>query len=532
MSHEEISFDVLIVGGGPAGLSAAIKLMQLAPDLSVCVLEKSAQMGGHLVSGAVLDPSALDHLLPQWREGETSFQTTPVTKDRFYYFTAQHAWRLPTPPQMKNHGHFIISLSQFGRYLAQVAESLGVQIFPGFAAAEPIIEDGRLQGVITGAMGVNPDGSPGSHYQPGMRIKAPVTFLAEGARGSLTKNLLQAFDLVEDGKPQTYAIGLKEVWEIPASQHESGLVWHSIGWPLDPKTYGGSFVYHANPNRVALGYVVGLDYENPYLNPYRILQQFKHHPRCQALLKDGKRIAYGARALTEGGWQSLPQLAFPGGRLLGCAAGMVNTPQIKGIHNAMWSGMTAAESWFKSQDPFDLSYDEAIREGRIGKSLKKVRNIRPGFKRGLWAGLANAGLETLTCGKLPWTLSHHQDHLQLHHQQQASKPTYPKPDGTLSFDIMTSVRLTGTNHHAQPCHLQLGDQSIPIEVNHATYASPETRYCPANVYEIIEDEDKQPKLQINAQNCIHCKTCDIKDPRQNINWVVPQGGDGPNYSDT
>ena len=532
-NQEVLTFDVIIVGGGPAGLSAAIKLLQLESSLSVCVLEKSAQIGGHLVSGAVLEPSALNALLPAWQTDEACPVKVAVKKDKFYYFSKRYTWRMPTPPQMKNHGNFIISLSKFSRYLAAKAEALGAQIFPGFAAAEPIIEDGRLCGVVTGAMGVDHQGNHGPNYQPGMQLKAPITLLAEGAHGSLTKVVSKQFNLREQAQPQTYAIGIKEVWEVSDKVHQEGLVWHSIGWPLPSDTYGGSFVYHDANQRVSLGYVVGLDYQNPYLNPYATLQQFKHHPKCLQLLQGGKRIAYGARALTEGGWQSLPKLAFPGGRLIGCSAGLVNTPKIKGIHNAMWSGMIAAEDWVKHQKPEGTSYDEALRESAVGKSLHKVRNIRPGFKKGLWFGLANAGYETVTMGKSPWTLSHHIDHLQLKPKKVCHPINYPKPDGVISFDVLTSVRLTGTNHaEDQPCHLQLADAKIPIEVNYNQYDSPETRYCPAKVYEIVKDDSGKPRLQINAQNCIHCKTCDIKDYKQNINWVPPQGGEGPNYSET
>lgn len=534
MSQQEVlTFDAIIVGGGPAGLSAAIALMKANPNASVCVLEKSAEIGGHLVSGAVLEPAALDKLLPEWREDDHCPVKTAVTKDQFYYFTKNRSLRMPTPPQMRNNGNYIISLSKFSRYLSSKAEALGVQIFPGFAAASPIIENGQLCGIVTGDMGRDHAGNPGPNYQPGLQLKAPVTFLAEGARGSLTKTLVNTFGLDRSSQPQTYAIGIKEVWEIPEAQHETGLVWHSIGWPLPNDTYGGSFVYHDAKQRISLGFVIGLDYKNPFLNPYMTLQQFKHHPKCLAMLKNGKRVAYGARALTEGGWQSLPQLAFPGGRLIGCAAGMVNTPKIKGIHNAMWSGMIAAENWVQYSDPKNISYDEALRESVVGKELKCVRNIRPGFKKGLWTGLFNAGLETISMGYSPWTLSHHEDHKQTITKYNAEKINYPKPDGQISFDVLTSVRLTGTNHaENQPCHLQILDKKIPIEVNYNQYDSPETRYCPAKVYEIVKDDQGEPKLQINAQNCIHCKTCDIKDFSQNINWVTPQGGDGPNYSDT
>lgn len=528
-----LKFDVIIVGGGPAGLSAAIKLLQMDSNLSVCVLEKAAQIGGHLVSGAVLEPSALNALIPDWQKDANVPVQVAVSKDRFYYFSKAYGWRLPTPPQMRNHGNYIISLSKFSRYLAAKAEALGAQIFPGFSAVAPIIEKGQLCGVITGDMGLDHTGKPGPNHQPGMHLQAPVTFLAEGARGSLTKVVTKHFDLTACSQPQTYAIGLKEVWEISEKQHQEGLVWHSIGWPLPGDTYGGSFVYHDANRRVSLGYVVGLDYKNPYLNPYATLQQFKHHPKCLEMLQGAKRIAYGARALTEGGWQSLPQLAFPGGRLIGCAAGMVNTPKIKGIHNAMWSGILAAETWVQNADPKDTRYDQRLRESSVGKELKKVRNIRPGFQKGLWPGLANAGLETLTIGQMPWTLKHHEDHLQTQKKLDVKPLSYPKPDGVISFDVLTSVRLTGTNHaEDQPCHLQIGDKKIPIEVNYKQYDAPETRYCPAKVYEIVKDAQGQPQLQINAQNCIHCKTCDIKDLKQNINWVPPQGGEGPNYSDT
>ncbi len=530
--RESIHFDVLIIGAGPAGLSTAIRLKQLQPNLEVCVIEKSAQIGGHLVSGAVLEIGALNDLLPQWQQDAQKPLMEPVTQDLFYYFTEKGKTRLPTPPQMRNDGNYIISLSQFARYLATHAESLGVQIFPGFSADRPIIEKRQLKGVMTGDMGLNALGEPGENYQPGMALYAKTTVLAEGARGSLTKSLIQTFKLDQHAQPQTYAIGLKEVWDIPKKQHRPGAVWHSIGWPLDPKTYGGSFVYQYGAQKVSIGYVIGLDYENPYLNPYEIFQQFKLHPLCKHLLKKGQRIAYGARALTEGGWQSLPQLELPGGLIVGCAGGMVNPPKIKGIHNAMKSGMIAADLIAKYPNKKLKGYDQAIRNSAIGQELKRVRNIRPGFKYGLWGGLLNAAFETITFGYAPWTMRHHVDHLATKKADQFQPIKYPKHDGVYSFDLLTSVRLTATYHQEnQPAHLVLKDPKKAIAYNYKVFASPETRYCPAGVYEVVIEKGK-PRFQINAQNCIHCKTCDIKDMSQNIEWKTPQGGDGPNYSET
>ena len=530
--RESISFDVLIVGAGPAGLSTAIRLKQNKPSLEICVIEKSAQIGGHLVSGAVIEVSALDILIPKWSTDSSKPLMEPVTRDRFYYFTEKKSYQLPTPPQMNNHGNFIISLSQFSRYLAHHAESLGVQIFPGFSAVSAIIEKGKMCGVLTGDMGVDENGLKGDNYQPGMALRAKTTVLAEGARGSLTKDLTQHFKLDQNSQPQTYAIGFKEVWEISKAKHQKGHVWHSIGWPLEQKTYGGSFVYHYGEQKLAIGYVIGLDYDNPYLNPYEVFQQFKLHPMCKSLLKKGKRTAYGARALTEGGWQSLPQLEFPGGLLVGCAAGMVNTPKIKGIHNAMHSGIIAADAITKHFKKNIKGYDQALRSSKVGKELKKVRNIRPGFHKGLWRGLLNAVYETVTLGYSPWTFKHQTDHEATKPAKEFKPIKYSKHDGIYTFDILTSVRLTATYHQEnQPCHLILKKPSKAIDFNYKEYQSPETRYCPAAVYEIVVENGK-PKFQINAQNCIHCKTCDIKDMSQNIDWKPPHGGDGPNYSET
>lgn len=536
---EALDYDVLIVGAGPAGLSAAIRLKQVAKDaqkeIKVCVLEKGAEVGAHILSGNVFDPRALDELLPSWKDLKAPLNV-PVQEDRFLFLTFQKAYRLPTPPQLHNKGNYIISLANLCRWLAQQAEGMGVEIYPGFAGDHCLFDEtGSLCGVETVPMGINKKGEKTPKYEPGVQLKARHVMLAEGCRGSLAKEIIQRFSLDKDSQPQTYALGLKEIWEINPDHHQEGLVLHTMGWPLDHKTYGGAFIYHLENNQIAYGLVVGLDYQNPSLSPYDEFQRLKHHPKLMPLFEGGKRLAYGARALNEGGYQSIPQLSFPGGALIGCAAGFLNVPRIKGSHTAMKSGMIAAEMAFKEVQG-DLkgerkTYDQALRESWVAEELYKARNIRPGFKWGLVPGLMNAAFETyITRGKSPWTLAHPKDWESL--KPAADMPTisYPKPDGKISFDKMTNVFYTGTNHEEdQPCHLVLKDPQVAIETNWKVYRSPETRYCPAGVYHIVEDIPGEPYLEIQAQNCIHCKTCDIKDPTQNIDWRPPQGGGGPQY---
>jgi electron-transferring-flavoprotein dehydrogenase len=534
--RESMEFDVLIVGGGPAGLAAAIRLKQLAPEAAVCLVEKGSEIGAHILSGAVLEPRALDELLPDWREDPPAL-ATPAREDRFMFLTATRAWRLPTPPQMHNHGNYIVSLGNVCRWLAAKAEALGVEIYPGFAASETIIEEGRVRGVVAGVMGITKSGEKGPNYQPGMELRATWTLFAEGCRGSLTKRLFETFRLREGVQPQTYGIGIKELWEIPKERHQPGLVWHSTGWPLPRDTYGGSWLYMLGENLVSVGFVVGLDYTNPWLSPFEEFQRFKHHPAVRPMLEGGKRIAYGARALNEGGFQSIPKLVFPGGAIIGDAAGFLNVPKIKGTHTAMKSGMVAAEAIAAAlkageRPPVLGAYPALLEASWVWEELRAVRNIRPGFaKFGFWGGMVNAALETYVLrGKSPWTLSHHEDHAVLKKAADAPRIEYPKPDGVLSFDRLSSVFLSNTNHEEdQPVHLKLKDPSRWKAVNFDTYAAPESRYCPAGVYEVVGVEEGQPRLVINAQNCVHCKTCDIKDPTQNIDWCTPEGGGGPNY---
>ena len=538
MSRESMEFDVVIVGAGPAGLSAAIRLKQKAAEagteLSVCIVEKGSEVGAHLLSGAVLDPRALSELIPDWKEQGAPL-VTPVTRDRFLFMTRRHAIPLPTPPQMHNDGNYIISLGNLARWLGAQAEALGVEIFPGFAATEVLWgADGAVAGIATGDLGVNRDGTPGPNHQPGVELRARQTLFGEGCRGSLTKQLFARFDLGADSEPQTYGIGIKELWEVDPAKHRPGEVTHSVGWPLDHATYGGSFLYHLENNQVAVGFVIGLDYENPYLSPFEEMQRFKTHPAIRPLFEGGRRIAYGARALTEGGFQSVPRLSFPGGALVGCGAGFMNVPRVKGIHNAMKSGMVAAESVFDllaagtGNEATDLR--ARLDASWLMTELRGARNIRPGFRAGLLPGLLHAAVDTyLLRGRAPWTFGHHRDHDQLKRATAARPIVYPKPDGKVSFDRLSSVFISNTNHEEnQPCHLRLADPARAIAVNLAEYGAPETRYCPAGVYEIVE-EAAGPRLQINAQNCVHCKTCDIKDPTQNIVWTVPEGGGGPNY---
>ena len=535
-AREVMAFDVVVVGAGPAGLSAAIRVKQLAPEAAVCVVEKGSEVGAHILSGAVIEPRALNELIPDWQALGAPL-STPATDDRFQFLTATRAFRLPTPPQMHNHGNYIVSLGDVCRWLAAQAEALGVEIYPGFAAAEALIEDGRVVGVATGDMGIGRDGQPTDAFQRGMELRATYTLFAEGCRGSLSKQLIAAFGLGEGRQPQTYAIGIKELWEIPAENHRPGLVEHSIGWPLDARTYGGSFLYHFGSNLVSYGFVIGLDYRNPWLSPFEEMQRFKTHPAVRGHFAGGRRISYGARALNEGGLQSIPRLSFPGGALVGCAAGFVNVPKIKGTHTAMKSGMVAAEAVAEAilagglAEP--VSYGARLRESWVWDELASVRNIRPAFARfGLYGGLAYSAIDTYVLrGRAPWTFRHpHADHDTLMEAEAAPQIAYPKPDGVLTFDRLSSVFISNTNHEEnQPAHLKLAVPEQAIAVNWQQFASPETRYCPAGVYEIVQAEGNGPRLQINAQNCVHCKTCDIKDPTQNITWVTPEGGGGPNY---
>ena len=535
MEHETMEFDVIIVGAGPAGLSAAIKLKQLNPSLQVCILEKGAQVGAHILSGAVLEPRSLQALLPyHWQSAPLD---SPVTQDLFYFLSKKRAYRLPTPKSMHNKGNYIISLGEMCQFLATQATELGCDIYPGFAAAKVLYNrEGSVIGVATGDVGVDKQGNQNRNFIPAMHLHAKQTLFAEGCRGELSQHLMNRFQLRRDIQPQTYGLGIKEIWEIHPDKHQQGRVVHTVGWPLDNATYGGSFIYHASNHRIALGLVVGLDYKNTWLNPYAEFQRFKTHPLVRDLLMGGERIAYGARALNEGGWQSMPKLTFPGGALIGDSAGFLNVPKIKGIHTAMESGMLAAAACFEAlsesaSSPIELlSYPKKVNESWMADELYRARNIRPGFRLGLFAGLANAAFELyVSKGKSPWTWPNQADYATLKPANQSKKIDYPKPDGVLMFDLPSSVYLSNTFHEEnQPVHLKIRDQSLPIGVNYRLYASPETRYCPAGVYEII-DHESGPKLQINAQNCIHCKTCDIKDPRQNILWCAPEAGGGPNY---
>lgn len=541
MERETMEYDVVIVGAGPSGLSAAIRLKQMAAeheqDISVCVIEKGSEVGAHILSGAVVEPRALDELIPDWKERGAPLNI-PAAEDRFLLLTREISYRLPTPPQMNNHGNYIISLGNLCRWLATQAEELGIEIYPGFAAAEVLYNDqGAVVGVATGDMGVDREGHPTDQFAPGMELRARYTLFAEGCRGSLTKTLFERFNLREGVDPQTYGIGIKELWEIDPAKHVPGKIVHTVGWPLDPSTYGGSFLYHMENNQVAVGFVIGLGYANPHLSPFEEFQRFKTHPDIRPTFEGGRRIAYGARAISAGGIQSLPKLTFPGGLLIGDTAGFLNMPKIKGTHTAMKSGMLAADAVAaavaadrKADEVTD--YPEQLRRSWLWQELYEVRNIKPSFSWGLWAAIGYSALDTyLFRGRAPWTFHHKPDHAKLKKASECAKIDYPKPDGVISFDKLSSVFISSTNHEEdQPCHLTLKDPTVPIRINLALYDAPEQRYCPAGVYEIVRDGDgSNPRLQINAQNCVHCKTCDIKDPTQNINWVTPQGGGGPNY---
>ena len=544
MVRETMEYDVVIVGAGPAGLSAAIRLKQLDANLEVVVLEKGSEVGAHILSGAVLDPSGLNKLIPEWKEKGAPIDV-PVKEDNFYILGEAGQIRLPNflmPPLMSNHGNYIVSMGNVCRWMAEQAEEIGVEIFPGMACSDLVFgETGEVKGVVAGEFGKNPDGSIGEAYEPGMELHGKYVLLSEGARGSLAKQVIEKFNLDSECDVPKFGIGMKEIWEVDPELHNEGEVTHTMGWPLGFKSSGGSFVYHLNNNQIYVGYIVDLNYKNPFLSPYMEFQQFKHHPKIKRLLTGGKRIAYGARAVTKGGLQSIPKAAFPGGALLGCSAGLVNLPRIKGNHNAMHSGMEAAESVYNAikDDRFGdllLDYDSKLKTEAVGKDLKKVRNVAPlnariGPLGGLILGGFDMWFQTLFKFSLFGSLKHGKSDAESTESAAKHKEIkYPKPDGSISFDRLTNVSFSMTNHEEnQPCHLQLKNPEIPISVNLPQFSEPAQRYCPAGVYEVVKTEEEKPRFVINFQNCVHCKTCDIKDPSQNINWMTPQGGDGPNY---